>query len=91
MDLRGIIQFWIKTAHTVWQTGLAEELKFPRLSREKCDRSVREAAVVCNNDYAQTIETIGNMEPGNTFYAKHLFCPVLVNENYWIMIQSCWS
>ena len=50
MDLRGIIQFWIKTAHTVWQTGLAEELKFPRLSREKCDRSVREADVVCNND-----------------------------------------
>ena len=44
-----------------------------------------------NSIYAQTIETIGNMEPGNTFYAKHLFCPVLVNENYWIMIQSCWS
>ena len=44
-----------------------------------------------NSIYAQTIETIGNMEPGNTFYAKHLFCPILVNENYWIMIQSCWS
>ena len=37
--------------------------------------------------YSQTIGTIGNMEPNNTFYAKHLFCPGLVNENYWIMIQ----
>ena len=25
--------------------------------------------------YSQTIETIGNMEPSNTFYANHLFCP----------------
>ena len=33
-----------------------------------------------NSIYAQTIETIGNMEPSNTFYAKHLFCPVLVNK-----------
>ena len=40
-------------AHKVWQTSLAEELRIPRLSREKCDRSMREVAVVCDNDYME--------------------------------------
>ena len=43
-----------------------------------------------NSIYAQTIEIIANIEP-SAFYAEHLFCPVLVNENNWIMIQCCWS
>ena len=38
--LKGIIQFWIKTADKVWQTRLTEELKISQflLARNATDR-----------------------------------------------------
>ena len=38
-----------------------------------------------NSLYSQTI---ANVEPRNTFYAKNLLCLVVVNKCYWKTIQS---
>ena len=42
-------------------------------------------------DNSPNSQTLANMEPGNTFYAKHLLCLALIDKCYWKTIQSYWS
>ena len=41
-------------------------------------------------DNSPDSQTIANMESGNTFYAKHLPCLVLIYKCYWKTVQSYW-
>ena len=38
-------------------------------------------------DNSPNLQTIANMEPSSTFYAKHLLCLVLINKCYRITIS----
>ena len=91
------MQFWIKTADRVWQTSLTEELKISvspaRNATDRCGKRQLFATMTAwtmgdNSLYSQTID---NMEPSNTFYAKNLLCLVVINKCYWKTIQSYWS
>ena len=87
----------MKTADRVWQTSLTEEMNIShspaRNATDRCGKGQLFATMTVwgmgdNSIYSQTI---ANMEPSNTFYAKNLLCLVVIHKRYWKTIQSYWS